>query len=286
MKKFAAVAALLLMITGCSHTSTPRVTTQMFNPDLQIVTSDQWQLVANTTSSQPIATDNQVHQLAMFAQTQTWLTPATTTMTVSYPYVVESSAAALAFNNHVRDLVADEVASFLSQAATEVDPDWSDLPNEITIEGQVLAVTSPFISVDFTVSPYYSGAAHPGLYSRTLNFDLTAERTLALDDIIAGGETNLLGLQAQVLPRLVSVLNAEVEDAAMPFSADDEWILTGTAPSSTNYANLALTKTGLRVQFDPYQVAAYALGAPEVTIPYAELGNLLVPGLITRVGLN
>lgn len=286
MKKFYLSAAFMFVLAGCGHQPLVSTEAATFNPDIQVQSSDKYHLVSNVTSTQPWGSNSSVHALAKFSQTQVWNAPTTTDVAIDYPYLTENTDAAIAFNNYVRDLVADEVSSFLSQLPTSVDEDWSDMPNELTISSNILTVTPTFISVDFAVSPYFAGAAHPGLYYRTVNFDLSSESDLGLADMFNNPDTDLATVQDAVVPRLVTFLNQSVDNTPPPFSADEEWIQTGTAPSSTNYMNIALTSEGLHVQFDPYQVAAYAMGAPDVTVQYSELNKTIKPGLLNHLGLN
>ncbi len=282
MKKFYVGLVLALVFTGCGGSVREPAEILNFNPDIQVQSSDMHHLYSNVTSTQPLESRP---YLFLFKQTQVWDTPNKTNVEINYPYLQENTDDALAFNNYVRDLVADEVSSFLSQLPDSVSEDWSDMANELSVSGQILAITPNFISVDFAVSPYFAGAAHPGLYYRTVNFDLDARADWGPNEIFIKLESGLPVVQEKAIPRLVDFLNESVDDIGTPFSAADEWIQDGTAPTSTNYMNIALTWEGLRVQFDPYQVAAYTFGAPYVTIPFSELDAVLNPNVLARTGL-
>lgn len=286
MKIITTALALGLLFVGCGGSVPIPNETFSFNPDIQVISSGRFQLRENVTSTKPWKHSTNVPAIAMFSQEQVWHTPSTTTIEVNYPYLQENTPAALAFNNYVHDLVAEEVASFLEASPDTINEEWKDVDYDLSIQGDVLAITPTFISVDFAITPYFSGAAHPGLYYRTVNFDLSSAADLGPTEIFSNPTLDLAVFQSLVVPRLVTFLNDSVDDIGAPFTADDEWILTGTAPSSTNYANIALTKEGLRAQFDPYQVAAYAFGAPDVTIPYSEIADRLQPGLLEHLGLN
>jgi Protein of unknown function (DUF3298) len=55
-------------------------------------------------------------------------------------------------------------------------------------------------------------------------------------------------------------------------AADKDWVKKGAAPKPDVYESLwTLTDEGLQITFDPYLVAPYAAGAPEVVIKFAEL---------------
>lgn len=285
MKNIFATVALIIILTGSGCRTQVQESHEdfSFNPEIQVQSSDAYHLYSNVTSTHAIEGNP---KLVMFTQTQEWDTPSKTTIEINYPYLPESTDNAFAYNNYVRDLVSEEVTSFLSQLPDSVSEDWSDMPNELSVSGNVLTMTPIFISADFAVSPYFAGAAHPGLYYRTVNFDLSNQTDLGQADMFNNPATDLAAVQGAVVPRLVTFLNDSVDDTSPPFTTDEEWIQIGTAPSSTNYLNLALTSEGLRAQFDPYQVAAYAMGAPYVTVPYSELSAVLKPGLLNHLGLN
>lgn len=48
-------------------------------------------------------------------------------------------------------------------------------------------------------------------------------------------------------------------------------LLDGTKPTKENFSKFALTKDGLKVYFDYYQIAPYYYGNSELTIPYKGL---------------
>ena len=53
--------------------------------------------------------------------------------------------------------------------------------------------------------------------------------------------------------------------------ADEDMIRDGVAPDLRNFANLTLTPQGLRIEFQPYQVAPWSAGPQRVDMPLAEL---------------
>jgi hypothetical protein len=51
----------------------------------------------------------------------------------------------------------------------------------------------------------------------------------------------------------------------------------GADPMETNYQNWNLFPDGLRINFDPYQVAPWAAGSQEVFIPFTQLEEIIDP---------
>jgi len=61
----------------------------------------------------------------------------------------------------------------------------------------------------------------------------------------------------------------------------DDLIGSGAGPQADNYSAWSITKKGLWITFDPYQVAAYAAGPQHILVPYSVLKDLIKPdGLI------
>jgi hypothetical protein len=58
---------------------------------------------------------------------------------------------------------------------------------------------------------------------------------------------------------------------------DDQTIQNGAGPDAQNYDSWTITKKGLEITFDPYQVAAYAAGPQKVVVPYSALKELIKP---------
>ena len=51
----------------------------------------------------------------------------------------------------------------------------------------------------------------------------------------------------------------------------------GSAPTAKNYESWTITKRGIGINFDPYQVAPYAAGPQFVMVPYSALKELIKP---------
>jgi hypothetical protein len=57
----------------------------------------------------------------------------------------------------------------------------------------------------------------------------------------------------------------------------EELIDAGAGPRADNYRAWNITKKGLWITFDPYQVAAYAAGPQYILVPYSVLKDLIKP---------
>jgi hypothetical protein len=187
------------------------------------------------------------------------------------------------FNQTVRGLVNKKIADFKremtpsaeDQPATDSPPVPGDesLGSDINIGYTVALAKDDLISVEFTVSSYSAGAAHPNSYAEVVNYDLKNGRLLKLADLFLPGSKYL-----QTLSRYsIESLKKQAKDQGDGATVDDEWIQKGAAPELTNYDNWTITKKGLGITFDPYQVGSYAAGPQYVMLPYLSLKEIIKP---------
>ncbi len=168
------------------------------------------------------------------------------------------------FNQQAAALVQEEVALF---------KDWLQMaPLTPVAMGSYLEIgfaqISPvgnLLSLKFTISFYYDGAAHPGSYSRTLTYDLEAGTSLTLNQLFLPGVDYLGPISAYCITDLGT------RDIGF------EMFSGGAVPTADNYHNWNVAPDGLLVTFDEYQVAPYAAGPQTVLVPYTELTVILDP---------
>jgi rhodanese-related sulfurtransferase len=166
------------------------------------------------------------------------------------------------FNDAMTALVQQEIDSFKNNL--------KDLPVTPIAAGSFLQIkfaqVSPpgnLLSLKFTISFYSDGAAHPGSYSRTVTYDLEAGQFVTLDQLFLPGSDYLGTISAYCIKMLKASEIGEVIDE------------TGAQPTVDNYRNWNITADGLLISFDEYQVAAYAAGPQQVTVPYSELATII-----------
>jgi Protein of unknown function (DUF3298) len=129
-------------------------------------------------------------------------------------------------------------------------------------------VTVDVVSLAFGVSTYGEGAAHPNHNTIVFNYDLNAGRILKLSDLFKPNSNYL-----DVISRYTI---AELKKKFAP-DADTEWIERGAGAKEENYKNWNLTRNGLKITFDPYEVASYTEGEHVVVVPYSVLKDLIDP---------
>jgi hypothetical protein len=180
----------------------------------------------------------------------------------------ELEPAYLAFNAAVDSLVQQDIAPFRAMLLEHEPMPGFEGGSSYESSYEVMLVEEGIASLAFDASVYMSGAAHPNHASWTLTWDFDAGRRVVLDELFRSGTPYLQTLSDYAVPVLQEQL-AEIADAA--------WIEDGAAPTAENYARWSLTPEGLRIVFDPYQVAPYAAGPREVVVRWSALEPLLDP---------
>ena len=168
------------------------------------------------------------------------------------------------FNAASAALVTDSLAAFrteIGQYLTDIPQPSDSFGSSIDVGYEVAATTPQLVSILFNQMTYSAGAAHPNHVSYPLNYDLAAGRTLELGDLFMPGSDYLGTLSTY------AVAEINTRDLS-PF-------LEGADPKPENYKSWNLQADGLRITFDPYQVAAYAAGPQTVVVPWAELQSIL-----------
>jgi Protein of unknown function (DUF3298)/Deacetylase PdaC len=178
------------------------------------------------------------------------------------------------FNQAARASATKKVATFKKDMAVdegeEPRPEGS-MGSYLNVSYTVVLAQDDLVSVKFDTGSYYQGAAHPNSSSDVLNYDLKNGKPLRLNDLFKPG--------AKFLPTIANYCIAELKKQmkADDGTVDTETIQTGAAPSGKNYQSWTITKTGLGITFDSYQVGPYAAGPQFVLVPYSTLKDLINP---------
>jgi hypothetical protein len=179
------------------------------------------------------------------------------------------------FNQEASRLAVRDVNEFrknLSDTASETSEE-SASGSSLDIGYTVALATDDLISIQFDVGTYYSGAAHPNSNSRVLNFDVKKARILRLGDLFKPGAKYLQALSSYSIKDLKRQSTAKGADGML----DDASIESGAGASARNYENWTITKKGLGITFDAYQVGPYAAGPQYVLVPYSGLKDMIEP---------
>ena len=200
-------------------------------------------------------------------------------ITAEYPELTGiSPPIAAKFNQLVKDAVLRETGNFRKNMMSQTAEDLKfakerGVNNYLEMSYTVELANDKIISVSFANSTY-TGGAHPNHYSLTINFDLQTGREIKLADLFKPNSTYL---------KVISDYSIEALKEKAGDMTDDEWIATGAGPETKNFESWNIKKTGILINFDPYQVAAYAAGPQDVLIPYEKLKSILKPEWILQL---
>jgi len=193
---------------------------------------------------------------------------------IEYPKLVSNTEAYQFVNDDIAALVATSTVSFVSAVrdTTKYRREHPiDLPggtqSNLYIRYRVATGTPEILPVIFMVSEYHAGAAHPNTAVITRNYDLRAGVIRTLDSLFVSGPSYLEEVALYAKEELTKKLVAD----GLPEEA--VW-LSGAEPGSDNYTAWFAGADGLHILFQQYQVAPYAYGIPEVTIPWNKLKSL------------
>jgi hypothetical protein len=143
--------------------------------------------------------------------------------------------------------------------------------SDLNIGYTVVLAQDDLISTKIDTGSYYRGAAHPNSYSEVLNYDLKNGQALKLSDLFKPGAKYLQAISSYSIKDLKRQSKAKGADGML----DDSLIEGGAAPAAKNFHSWTITKKGLGINFDSYQVGPYAAGPQYVLVPYATIKDLI-----------
>ncbi|PYS23874.1 MAG: hypothetical protein DMF72_07870 [Acidobacteria bacterium] len=180
------------------------------------------------------------------------------------------------FNREARAMITKDVAAFKTAENSQEGDEASELPAEtqtstLNAGYDFRYATDDLISLEFGEGSYSRGAAHGNSMTVALNYDVKNGKKLTLGDLFNPKSNYLKTISDYCIKELKE--RAKKEDSMI--LADQ--LETGAGPHADNYRAWAITKKGLWITFDPYQVAAYAAGPQNVLVPYSVLRDIIKP---------
>jgi hypothetical protein len=141
--------------------------------------------------------------------------------------------------------------------------------SDLSVGYDVTLAQDDVISVKFDIGSYYHGAAHPNAYSHFVNYDLKNGKPIKLADLFKPGAKYLQAISAFCI--------ADLKKQSSEKGLLDDQIQEGAGPNAKNFQSWTISKQGLGITFDSYQVGPYAAGPQFVLIPYSALKDLIKP---------
>jgi len=181
---------------------------------------------------------------------------------LSYPLLDEDDAMSMDFSDFITPLIMDEGSLNSSSGGEEVgsSDDQSDTDLKITVS----EVTPGRITLETSSYWYGHGAAHGNWGISYLHYMTAEKRGLEAEDLF-----DKAGWQAKLAKLAFAQLQAQ----------HGEWLQIDSARDIADVVVLPErwsfeSDYGLTIQFQPYEVAAYAYGAPTVLVTWDALAEL------------
>lgn len=172
----------------------------------------------------------------------------------------------------------EKMANNLSEAAKgffrSVADAQKEMPDAATMVytyealGDTLLITSSVISLYYNESTY-TGGAHGNYNTSFYNFDAATGKLLELQEIVK--DTLALNKLAEI--KFKAEETAMAKENGIEFKMEDYFF-----PENKFILpqNIGITKEGLRLLYNPYEVAAYARGMIILDIPWQDLKGIVV----------
>jgi len=194
-------------------------------------------------------------------------------VTVEYPQI-EGDSRFDGFNQQARSMITKDVAAFKASEGSpgEEETTLADEAQTSTLDigYNIRFATDDLISVEFSESQYERGAAHGSNLTVVLNYDVKNRKKVALADLFHPKSNYLSVISAYCIKDLQD--QSKKNDMLM-----EDQIKEGAAPRADNYGAWTITRKGLWITFDAYQVAPYAAGPQHVLVPYSALKSIVKP---------
>ncbi len=217
--------------------------------------------------AQSLSTKNKIinHQYQLTHNNPNW------EINAEYPEIIlTNKQVARDFNTLAKTLVMTNVETFKQTFANDNN---TELTYDMSISYTVELLNDNLVSLFFQ-GREFTGGAHGNSWSFTLNYDLKNNKKLELRDLFKGNVNFLSFISKQSIHQIMT---------SQGESAVNEWITGGASENIENFKSWNMTSTGLKITFDPYQVASYAEGIFTTLIPYKSCTSILTGSFLTSI---
>ena len=186
----------------------------------------------------------------------------------SSPRIDDTVPEAEAFNAMMAEK-DKELGKMFAEDGTLTD---TEVTSDTDVTVKVTTVTSDRIGLTITSYWMGHGAAHGNYAINYLHYLVGENRELDAADLFVGDDW-----QQVLADKALAALDMAIPDGIWEDARKD---VPGFVADVTRWD---FSDLGLVLQFQPYEVTAYAYGAPTVTIPWSELADYLAEGYEARV---
>jgi hypothetical protein len=175
-----------------------------------------------------------------------------------------------------KELINEFLKNEISKIVESEDIQFQEISKELESLPQYasLSSVSEFSEAhDFSHSPFinfkfehysYTGGAHGGTTIATYIFNAKTGIRLSWNDVF----------KENTLKELGEKIFIEMKEKDQNFSSYI-FIEEGLSPNIENFKNFEILSGGIRFTFGDYQIGPYALGRPEVVLPYIKVKDIL-----------
>jgi hypothetical protein len=151
--------------------------------------------------------------------------------------------------------------------------------NKVILDYKICCCTDAVVSVVFTHYFYGAGAAHGNWEFITDNFLLEPVTRLSLKTFFEGDRNyqQVLQIKARELLKREAWEREQTRSNGFFGSIfeDEKWLCSGTDFTNMAKVNFTFSRQGFTLYFSPYEIACFAAGPWEVTLPYYDLREVL-----------
>lgn len=209
---------------------------------------------------------------------------------IEYPQLKKSTTLSeRKFNRHIKNLVNKEVRAFERYCRKERQHRKKALGFSLGLTYSSNIVSPKLLCLDLRWSSY-TGYLNSDYFTTTVNYDLERGRELRLSDLFKP-KSKYLELLSTVGLKVLKKTCISCDCSAgsrLPEGVENSADLAGfkpmkeaLAPKIESFELWGLSKSGIVITFDEYEIAPGCAGIISITLPFAELSPVLHEDIIT-----
>lgn len=186
------------------------------------------------------------------------------TFTVEEIYLTDGSKASEKINQSLEQIYAlwqEQITEYEQEVREEGDEDYYSWDYELVtldFEASIIYLDQDYIGLRFDQEEYWGGAAHPMYWSRFMVFDRRTAQQVSLEEFT--------GLSGEELCRIIApYVEADAEWSAERPGWDD---LSLGKESILEDWRFFLSREGIGIHYDVYEITSYAGGDRNIVVPY------------------
>ncbi|MEA3452790.1 MAG: DUF3298 and DUF4163 domain-containing protein [Patescibacteria group bacterium] len=185
-----------------------------------------------------------------------------------YPIIegLDNSEKEMSLNRKIKSFIDESISDFKKQ--TNDGEISEEIKSGFYINFETTYLSKNLLSIKFTVSEYYAGAAHPNDYILAFNYNIADNRGIMLEEIFLPDSSYLDKLSDSSRSILFDRFEDDIE-------VMQDWIETGTEPEEENFEDFGIKKDSLIIYFKSYQIGPYAIGVQEIKIMFKDLDGYI-----------